>query len=206
LQRRTSVILPGVLALAFLTASLAHAQATPTATADLHFSAFGGVTGTYTGINLGKNLGMTAGLDASFRAFHSLYPAVEVRGTYPVDNGQVAGERNILAGLVIGRRLEGKLERYQPYGNILVGRGEIQYSPALPNPSGTLLYVQSVSTVISPGAGCNILLSNSLGFKGDFQFQRYETPVTASGSVYSKAFTAGVVYQIHLGGLRRRPR
>ena len=129
-----------------------------------------------------------------------------MRGTYPVDSGSFAGERNVLAGLVIGRRLDGRLERYQPYGDILVGRGLIKYNPPLANPSGTLLFTQSASTVISPGAGCNILLTPHFGVKGDFQFQRYETPVTASGSVFSKAFTAGVVYQIGLGGLRRHSR
>jgi hypothetical protein len=196
----------GSLALSLTLAAPAFGQALPTATAAVHFSAFAGVTGTFTGIELGKNLGVTAGFDARLRSFHSLFPAVEVRGTYPVNSGSFAGERNLLAGLVIGRHLDGRLERIQPYGDILVGRGEIKYSPPLANPAGTLLYTQTASTVISPGAGCNILPTPRFGFKGDFQFQRYQTPVTTSGSVFSKAFTAGVVYQIGFGGLGRHHR
>jgi hypothetical protein len=61
--------------------------------------------------------------------------------------------------------------------------------------------VQTASTVISPGAGVNLFFSDHFAFKGDFQFQHYDSPVTTSGSVYSKAFTIGLVYRLPLGGL-----
>ena len=177
----------------------AHGQAVPTASAGIHFSAFAGVTGNYTGISLGRNLSITAGGDATFRSFFGLYPSLEVRGTYPVDSGHVDGQKNVVGGLVLSRHLD----RLQPYGDILFGRGEIRYTPPLPDRGYTALYVQSVSNVISPGAGCDVLLTPHFGFKGDFQLQRYDSPVTTTGTAYSKAFTAGVVYQIGLGGLGR---
>jgi hypothetical protein len=189
----------GLLILAGLGAAEAHGQATPTATAAVQFSGFGGVSGVYTGLGLGRNLSVTAGADMTLRSFYGLYPGVEVRGTYPVDDGSVDSQRNILGGLVVSRHL-GNL---QPYGDILFGRGQINYSPPYLNPAGTIYYVQSTSDVISPGAGVNYFVSNRLGFKGDFQFQRYLSPATPSGSVYSKSFTLGVVYRLNLGGLGR---
>ena len=75
--------------------SAAYSQATATATAPLHFSAFGGVTGDFTGIGLAKNLSVTAGVDAGFRSVFGLFPSLEVRGTYPVDKGHVDAQKNV---------------------------------------------------------------------------------------------------------------
>jgi opacity protein-like surface antigen len=163
----------------------------------LQLSAFGGATGVFTGIGLAKNLSITAGVDATFRPFFGLYPAVEVRGTYPIDRGQVDGQKNVLAGLVVGPHIG----RIQPYGDILAGRGEIDFSPFYPNPADTEVYAQTASVVISPGAGVNYFLTEHFALKGDFQFQHYDSPVTTSGSVYSKAFTIGLTYRLPFGGL-----
>lgn len=187
----------GVLALAGAGAERASAQALPTATAGVQFSVFGGATGVFTGVGLGKNLSITAGADATIRPFFTLFPSLEVRGTYPVDSGHVGGERNVLVGLKLARHLG----RLQPYGDILAGRGEIKFSPPYPNPSDTIIYAQTASLVISPGAGVDYGLTEYLSFKGDFQFQRYEAPVTTSGYVYSKAFTLGITYRLPFGGL-----
>jgi hypothetical protein len=197
--RRALICGAGVVVLAAAGFGRAGAQAVPTATAGLQLSAFGGATGTFTGVGLGKNLAITAGVDATFRPFFTLFPSVEVRGTYPVDRGSVDGQKNVLAGLKLARHL-GRLE---PYGDILVGRGEIDFSPPYPNAADTELFQQTASTVISPGAGCDVFLTDHLGFKGDFQFQRYQSPVTTTGNVFAKAFTVGVVYRIPLGGLGR---
>jgi len=165
----------------------------------LQISAFGGATGVYTGIGLAKNLSITAGVDATFRPLFGLFPSVEVRGTYPVDKGQIDAQKNVLGGLALGPHIG----RIQPYGDVLVGRGEIDFVTPYPNPTDTELYVQTASTVISPGAGVNYFFSDHFALKGDFQFQHYESPVTASGSVYSKAFTIGLTYRLPFGGLGR---
>jgi len=176
----------------------AYGQAAPTATAGVQLSTFAGATGAFTGVGLGKNLAITAGADATFRPyFLGLYPSLEVRGTYPVDKGNIASEKNVLGGLQLARHLG----RLRPYGDILVGRGEVKYDPPRANATGTELYVQTASLVISPGAGCDVRLSEQFDFKGDFQFQKYKTPVEASGSTYAKDFTVGFVYRLPFGGL-----
>jgi hypothetical protein len=182
---------------ALASSSLVRAQATPTATRPFTFSAFGAATGTYTGLGGGKNLGITLGGDLSFRPYHRFYPSVEVRGTYPVDDGSVDAQKNILFGL--------KVERYyrafHPYVDFLYGRGSVDYetvSPCLagyPNPAGSLCYLNSVSNVFSGGGGVDVTLTDHFALKIDGQFQRYGVPVTPSGDIYSKPISIGVVYR-----------
>jgi hypothetical protein len=176
-------------------AASAFGQAAPTATAGLQLSAFGGASGVY--IGMGRNLSITAGFDATLRPFFGFFPGVEIRGTYPVKKGVIDSQKNVLGGLVLTR----PVRRLQLYGDLLVGRGEIDFVQPYPNPADTEIYVQTASTVISPGAGVNFSLSDRFAIKGDFQFQRYQTPVTTSGSAYAKALTIGLVYRLPFGGL-----
>ncbi len=178
-----------VLALAF--ASHMYAQADPTATQRLHASAFGGVTGTYTGLDSGRNLGITAGADLGSGSYFSLQPSFELRGTYAFDKGGVDSQKNILAGLKLVRAYR----RFEPYGDVLFGRGEINYNHGRLNPAGDFLYFQTYSNILSLGGGLDIPFSEHLRLKVDGQLQRYSTPVTESGHLYSKPFTLGVVYR-----------
>ncbi len=82
--------------------ALARAQDVPTARARIQLYGFGGVSGNFTGVGLAKNLDITAGADLEFRPFFTLYPAVEVRGSYPVEKGNVVSEENLLGGLRLG--------------------------------------------------------------------------------------------------------
>ena len=168
-----------------------HAQAVSTASERLQLSAFAGASGVYTGINSGRNLSITAGADLSLRRYFHVNPALEVRGTYPVDNGNVDGQRNALGGL----RFTGDFARLHPYVDILFGRGEIKYSPALLSPDRTFLYTQSSSSVLSPGAGLEYDLSPHFALRADVQLQRYATPVLASGHLYSKPITGALTYR-----------
>lgn len=169
----------------------AHAQAKPAATQSLHLSAFGGATGTYTGFGGGRNVGITAGADLGFRPFHSFFPSLEIRGTYPVAKGKVDSQRNFLGGLQIAR----EYGRYHPYIDFLFGRGQINYNPGFVNVPRTLYYTQSVTNVFSPGLGVDIDLTDHFAFKADAQLQRYSIPVTTMGSIYAKAGTLGLVYR-----------
>ncbi len=179
--------------------SLARAQAIPAASRPLTLSAFGGLTGTYTGLGStgasiggGKNLGITAGADLGWKPFHRYYPSVEVRGTYPVDKGKVDSQENLLFGLRVARFYG----NFRPYGDFLYGRGKVTYaSPGYPNPSATLLYLDSVSNVFSFGGGLDYTLTDHFALKIDGQFQHYSVPVTTSGTIYSKPITIGVVYR-----------
>jgi hypothetical protein len=177
---------------ALLASPLVHAQAMPAADKPFSFSAFAGATGAYTGLSSGKNVGITAGGDISFKPYHRFYPSVEVRGTYPIDDGKVDSQENILFGV--------KAERYygnfRPYVDFFYGRAKVDYeSGGYPNPAGTLLYLDSIGNVYAPGGGVDYILTDHFALKVDFQFEHYGVPVTTSGSIYAKALTIGVVYR-----------
>ena len=175
----------------------AHAQAVPTASANLRLSAFAGVSGNYTGVDLAKNADVVAGFDIGFRPFAGFLPSIEARGQYPIDKGHVVAQENALVGLRLGRRKQ----NFNPYGDVLFGRGKLEFANGRPNPAGTFLVLSNTTNVLSLGGGLDYNLSPHFAAKGDFQIQKYDTPVSASGSVYSKVFTVGIVYRIGVGGL-----
>ena len=171
-------------------------QAIPTATAPLRVTAFVGVTGNFTGLELAKNLAVTGGVDFEVRPFFTLYPALEVRGSYPVA-GVIDRQRNVLGGL----RLARQSGPFHPYGDVLFGAGEIKYgNGGYLDPSRTFLYTSTYSNVYSLGGGVEIRVSERLAGKADFQLQRYLTPVVATNALYSKVFTVGAVYRFGFGG------
>lgn len=170
-------------------------QSSPAGVRVLDLSAFGTITGTYTGLNGGRNLGVTAGADLGFHQFGPFVPALEVRGTYPFITGDVAGVRNLLGGVQVSY----PVKRISPYVDVLFGRGSIHYeNGGFPNPTGTYQYLRSPSNVISPGVGVNYMMNRRIAIKADLQLQRYNVPVIASGSVYTRPFSVGVVYHFGL--------
>lgn len=190
-----------LLGLILMTLPGVHAQVLPTARQTLQLSGFAGASGVYTGLAGGKNLSVTAGIDLTIRPYFGLSPTVEVRGTYPVDSGNVDSEENLLAGLLIGKRYRG----LHPYVDFLYGRGQITYSPAYPNPSQTVYYLATTSGVLSPGGGVDLDLSRHFGFRADVQYQRYATPVTGSGNLYSTPITLGLIYHLDFNRTRGFP-
>jgi opacity protein-like surface antigen len=181
-----------LLCLALAACSLIHAQAIPAATKPFTLSAFGGATGTYTGLGGGKNVGITAGGDITFKPYRRFYFSGEVRGTYPIDDGKIDSQKNILFGV----KVERFYNNFRPYVDFLYGRAKVDYeNGGYPNPAGTLLYLDSISNVYSGGGGLDYTLTDHFALKIDGQFQRYGVPVTTSGSIYSKAVTIGVVYR-----------
>jgi len=173
----------------------AHAQAVPTATANVRLSGFAGLSGNYTGVGLAKNADVVAGADIGIGSFAGFFPAIEVRGMYPINKGHVVAEENVLVGLRLGRHKQ----NFNPYADVLFGRGQLTYANGIPNVAGTFLVLSNTSNVLSFGGGLDYNLSQHFAAKGDFQLQKYDTPVTASGSAYSKVFTLGLVYRIGTG-------
>jgi hypothetical protein len=117
----------------------------PTATHQLQFSAF--VTGSDTLTNLakGKNLDIAAGADLTLLTIRSFRPSVEVRGTYPIDKGQISSQKSFL----VGPKIEYPLGRLHPYADFFVGRGKIDF----PDPGfifGNFRYVSSTTIVYAP--------------------------------------------------------
>lgn len=170
---------------------LIFAQAAPTATESLQIAAFGGLTGTYTGLQSGKNLGVTGGVDFSFLPHHGLYSTLELRGTYPINKGNIDSQKNMLGGIKIAARFG----RLSPYGDLLFGRGGINYGKGYQVPATPIFYTQSSSNVLSLGGGLDLRLTDRLALKFDTQLQRYATPVAASGHVFAKSGTVGFVYR-----------
>lgn len=177
-----------------------HAQSLPTASRGLVPSAFGGLTGTYTGLNGGRNLGITAGIDLGFHPLFGLLPSVEVRGTYPIDNGQVVGEEHTEGGL----RVQKRYGRFRPYADFLYGRGELNYQHGgLAVPMQAYRYVQTTTNLASPGLGVEADLSPRLAMLFDGQFQIWGVPFDPSGKtantshIFSFPGTIGVVYRFN---------
>ena len=181
-------------------ATTARAQSLPTASRGFVPSAFAGITGTYTGLLGGRNLGVTAGLDLGFKPFFGLLPSIEVRGTYPVDNGSIAGEEHVEGGL----RLQKRYGRLRPYADFLFGRGELNYqSGGIAVPMQAFRYLQTTSNVISPGLGVEVDASTHFAVLFDGQFQLWNVPFDPSGStpnaghLFSFPGTIGVVYRFN---------
>ncbi len=183
--------------LAFLTTTLSlgymgYAQSVPTASRQLDLSIYAAGTGTFTRINGGKNLSFTAGADFTYLPLRRLRPSLEIRGTYPIDRGDIDGQKNLL----VGPKFEHTLGRFQPYVNFLIGRVEIDYRNG-GFVVGNLVYISSNSTIYSPGGGLDYNLGKGIAVKGDLQYQHWDAPVTSSGVIHPVALTVGAVYHFN---------
>lgn len=165
------------------------AQSTPTATQQLQLSAFVGGTGTFTNLAGGKNLDITAGADITVLTFRRFRPAAEIRGSYPIDEGTISSQKNFL----LGPKFEYPIGRLHPYANFLIGRGGIDYIRG-GYIFGNVRYLSSNTLVLSPGVGLDYNLTHQLAVKVDFQYQHWNTPTVASGSISPKAATLAAVY------------
>ena len=196
-------LLSAALSLALSGGHWAQAQSSATAVQPLALSAFGMGTGTWTNVVGGRNLGITAGADLAFLTYRKLRPVAEIRGNYPLYDGQVDRQKSYEGGLKVERQF-GPL---RPYVNFLIGRGETDFKNGLL--FGSLLYLKTVSTVYSPGLGVEYDATRHFSAKVDFQYQSWNTPAVASGTINPKALSAGVVYRFdfnHHYKVRRRDR
>jgi hypothetical protein len=193
------VRLTAIFALAHVSLTqIATAQSAPTATQQLQLSAFLGGTGVYTKLEGGKNLDITAGADLTFLGFRLFKPAFEIRGSYPIDSGQISSQKSFL----LGPKVEYPLGRLHPYADFLVGRGQIDYLNG-GFPVGDLDYISSNTFIYSPGIGLDYSLTHSFAIKADLQFQHWNTPVIPSGSIHPTAITLGAVYTFDFNRGRR---
>jgi opacity protein-like surface antigen len=179
----------------------AFAQSAPAATQLFQLSTFVAGTGTFTDLEGGKNLGITAGADLTILAFRQFRPAFELRGTYPIDKGHISSQKNFL----LGPKFEYPIGNFHPYADFLIGRGEIDYhSPGFI--FGNTLYISTNTVVYSPGVGLDYNLTHNWAIKADAQFQHWDTPVTASGSIHPTALTLGVLYNFDFNPRHRHDR
>jgi hypothetical protein len=182
-------------ALVCMTAS---AQSVATASRGFAPSAFVGITGAYTGLLGGRNLGVTAGLDVGFKPFRGFLPSVEVRGTYPINDGAIVGEEHAEGGL----RVQKRYRAFRPYVDFLFGRGELNYqNGGIAVPQQAFRYIQTTSNVISPGIGFEVDVTPRIAVLVDGQVQIWSVPFDPSGAsagsghIFSYPGTIGVVYR-----------
>jgi hypothetical protein len=124
---------------------------------------------------------------------HHLRPVVEVRGTYPTDHGQVDSQKSILGGLRVDFLLD---RRLHPYGDFFFGRGEMHYWE-FGYFYQNYIYALTTTYVYSPGVGFDYDLGDHFGIKVDGQYQRWSNAPSASGLIYSKVGTVGLVYRFN---------
>lgn len=181
--------------IAFSSAPAGAQNAQPTAGKLLELSAFGGLTGTYTGLSGGRNLGITAGVDVGIRSYYGFRPFLEGRGNYPMDKGHIDAQKSALGGIRVERFV---LPSLRVYGDLLLGRGEIDYqNGGYRSPSGNYLYLSSTSPIVSPGVGAEYRLTEHVSAVADVQFQHWDTPATPSGSLWAKPITLGARYRFN---------
>jgi hypothetical protein len=170
-----------------------HAQ-NATASRPLQLSVFGAATGVYTGLSGGKNALFTAGADLELLPHYSIRPTLEIRGSYPVDGGNISSERSVLGGLKLEFLIN---HRLRPYGDFLFGRGQMNYHPSSSLNGffyNNYVYTLTTTYVASPGFGFDYQFSRHLALKLDGQYQRWASTPTSSGVVYSKVGSAGLIY------------
>ncbi len=188
-------------------------SAQPTAMRKFQTSVFGLISGTDTGLPVrnpngslgsdGRNVALMAGVDVSVYSWRQFAAAVEARGAYPISKGDVVGEKSFMGGARVSYEpagtfatpIAGFLSRFRPYGDVLYGRGEMDYQKG-GYLVGNLLYTQTAGGIFAGGGGLELDVSRRSSFKADYQVEHWKTPVTSSGSVLSQQFGVGVVYRI----------
>jgi opacity protein-like surface antigen len=188
-QTKILATLALLLPLAFLP-STSNAQATSTASQPLQLSAFVAGTGTFTDLEGGKNGSFTAGVDLTFLNVPHVRPSLEIRGSYPIDQGHISSQKNFL----IGPKVERQFGNFHPYADFLIGRGGIDYL----NGGfiyGNTLFISSTSTVYSAGGGLDYDLTHHWALKADYQYQHWDAPVVPSGVIHPSVVTFGALYR-----------
>jgi opacity protein-like surface antigen len=129
------------------------------------------------------------GADYNF-SYHRFYvnPSVEVRALIsPVD--EEVGERVYSGGLKLSHTYR---RRFSPYGDLLIGTGTIEYSPARYG-AGT---PSDNSVVYTYGGGVDVNIWHNLGLKADYQGSRWHTG--ANSTFHPRSLNLGVIYSFGL--------
>jgi hypothetical protein len=179
-----------------LAAGRGGAQSVTTAERAVTPSVFAGVTAVETGLDHGRNLSVTAGLDVGFLPDARVQLALEYRGTYAVDKGGIDSIKTNMGGVKVSKRVG----HFAPYVTLLAGRGETTFANGgFQVPNTLVFYLLSSSNVFSLGGGVDVVTLGHLALKVDAQGQRFSSPVTASGHLYSEVGTVGLVYTFRIG-------
>ncbi len=143
--------------------------------------------------NSTRDLGAVGGLNYTYYIHKLVVPSFELRGSY-TGNATVADEKAVLGGL----RLDlwpRVFHRVRPYGNFLIGMGEIDFHHPVITPRGP--YAHDNSIVYNYGFGVNYEFMHHIALQAEFQQQRWnlagpKDPYTMAPS----AVSAGLRYRI----------
>jgi opacity protein-like surface antigen len=169
-----------------VTLSLAslHAQARPGADRDDTLSAFAGYSRVYTDYGVHDN-GFVFGADVT-RNYRRFSPSLEARYTRSL--GSNITENSFTGGFKAAKRLG----RFQPYGDVIVGYGIINFKNGPPD------YKSDNSILYGAGGGLDYRVTRSISAKVDFQQQYWNLGSTA-GKLTPDLVTFGIVYTVPFG-------
>ena len=181
--------------LLFFLCARAAGQSTPAASRVVVPSAYVALSDTSTGLAEGRNLDISAGLVFA-HPVHHLLTALELRGTYPIINGSVVGEKHFEAGM----RVQSQFQRFSPYVDVLIGRGELSFQGAgYPIPAQKVIVLESFTTLYSAGFGFETGTAKPYGVVVDFQAQSAEVPFGSGsalrGTLRPSVGMVGLVYR-----------
>jgi len=183
------------MAIALVLPSQTHAQQNaPSGTREAEFSVFGGYTHSLPDYGPFGDNGVTVGVDYT-RYYHRLLaPSLEAR--YNFNSGKTINESNTLFGL----RLQADMQRFHPYGNVLIGASHLTFKTPIPP-----TYVHDTAFATSVGGGVNFDVSRYFQLKGDFQYEFANfgknglVGNTRDFTLTPTSVTAGVVYRFPFG-------
>jgi hypothetical protein len=189
----------GLFVFAGVFATTASGQSISTASKGAELSVFGGYMPTQTDYGYRTYKGYSAGADFTIFPRFFLAPSIEVRGN--IAQNQPVTEKTVLGGI----RLQREIGRLHPYGDFLLGGGELLFHPA-PSPD----YTGDRSRVFSYGGGVNIDVTRHFAAKFDFQQQSWNLGSNAGNTTQGtftlspRTFMAGVTYTIPFRKLNRQ--
>jgi hypothetical protein len=197
---RTALLVCACFIVGFISSNTAAAQSLSTASKGAEISVFGTYTAGTPDYGPFAKKGISAGGDFTIFPHFILKPSLEIRGNelYSAD----VTEKSVLFGPRAQIDIRGK---FHPYGDFLIGGGEIIYHPD-PAPG----YTGDRSKVYSYGGGINIDVAHHLAAKFDFQQQSWNlghNSIAVSGSgnftLSPRLFMAGVTYTLPFRFLKR---
>ena len=188
IRARTAAVLASLAILMLISATDAFGQATYTADRTNGFSVFGGATKLNTDYGVTDN-GYTFGGDFSHSIrFRAILPSLEVR--YTGSTGPAITEKSFMGGL----KLETKIHRFHPYGNLLIGYGIIDYVHDKANDD---------SVIYGGGAGLDFDVTRSFSLKVDALEQFWKLG-QATSALTPQMVTIGILYRMPSGFRHQR--
>ena len=141
----------------------------------------------YAGVQTGGGFAVGGGAGFTLHHVHRIEPSFDVRYTYGTN---VNSTQTVFSG---GLRVIYHVARFHPYGDILVGTGNLNFkviNPAFPN------YKHDDSTVYTFGGGLDYDMTETIGLRADIQEQRWQLS-TSGIPFYPTQASLGIRYQFH---------